>query len=95
MPKILVKYLYPYSKEIKINTLEVLIMDSGCCGGICAKCWSAKYMVLGVIVLANHYWLKWEWAVVIGVLLVLKGIMKLAMPTCGHCKEMPMKKGKR
>ena len=69
-------------------------MDSGCCDGVCAKCHGAKYIVLGLVVLANHYWLNWSWAVVIGLLFVLKGIMKVAMPTCSHCQE-PMKKGKR
>ena len=95
MPKILVKYLYLYSKEIKINTLEVLIMDSGCYDGVCAKCHSAKFIVVGIVVLATA--VKWPGKIwhVLGALLILKGLIKLAMPTCGHCKEMPMKKGKR
>lgn len=67
-------------------------MDSGCCEGVCAKCHGAKYIVLGLVVIANQYWLNWSWALVIGLLFILKGIMKVAMPTCSHCQSMPMKK---
>ena len=68
-------------------------MDQTCYDGICGKCHAAKFIVVGLIVLANQYWLKWEWAVLIGLLLILKGLMKLAMPACSHC--MPEKKGKK
>ena len=67
-----------------------------CCDGVCGKCWATKYIVVGLILVANQLWLKWDIWVVIGALLVLKGIIKLAMPGgCGHCKEMPMKKGRK
>ena len=70
-------------------------MDSTCCEGVCAKCHGAKYIVLGLVVLANQYWLDWSWALIIGLLFILKGIMKVAMPTCSHCQPTPVKKGKR
>ena len=67
-----------------------------CHDGVCSKCWAGKYMVLGLILIANQIWFQWDIVVVIGVLLVLKGIMKLAMPTCGHCKpQAEMKKSKK
>lgn len=69
-------------------------MDPTCHDGVCAKCWSAKYIVLGLVLIANQYWLKWDIWVVIGALLVLKGIVKMAMPMCGHCQP-EMKKGKK
>lgn len=68
----------------------------GCFDGVCSKCWAAKYIVVGLVLIANQLWFKWDIWVVIGVLLVLKGLMKLAMPEgCGHCREMPAKKGKK
>ena len=67
-----------------------------CCDGVCGKCHAAKFVVVGLVLIANQLWLKWDIWVVIGALLVLKGIMKLAMPGgCGHCSEMPAKKGKK
>ena len=71
-------------------------MGCECSGGVCGKCMAGKFIVIGVIVLAVAlYWPMYIWHV-LGVLLVLKGVMKLAMPMgCGHCAaEMP-KKGKK
>ena len=69
-------------------------MDPMCHDGVCAQCWGAKYIVLGAVILVT----AWKWPMyiwyVLGVLLVLKGIMKLSMPTCGHCGP-EMKKGKK
>ena len=67
-----------------------------CCDGVCGKCHATKYIVVGVVVLVT----AWKWPMyiwhVLGALLVLKGVAKLAMPGgCGHCSEMPMKKGKK
>jgi len=71
-------------------------MDSTCYDGICAKCWSAKFIVIGLILIANQLWIKWDIWVVIGSLLVLKGIIKFVKPMCGHCEpEKKMKKGKK
>ncbi|MBI1935501.1 hypothetical protein HYS31_03595 [Candidatus Woesearchaeota archaeon] len=74
----------------------------GCCeGGICSKCWGVKFIVVGVVLYLatwyakgqNNIWLVWY---TIAALLVLKGVMKLAMPMgCGHCTDVSMKKGKK
>lgn len=70
-------------------------MDPTCHDGACAKCWGAKYLVFGVVILATAvWWPRYIWHV-IGILLVLKGLMKLAKPSCPHCEAMPMKKGKK
>ena len=71
-------------------------MGENCCDGVCSKCWGTKYIVVGLILIANQLWLGWSWWLVIGGLLVLKGVLKLAMPGgCGHCASMAMKKGKK
>ena len=81
---------------MKFNTKGGANMDATCCDGICGKCRAAKFIVLGLILVANQWWFKWDIWVVIGVLLIIKGLMKLAMPSCGHCKsEAPAKKGKK
>jgi len=67
-----------------------------CCDGVCSKCWGIKYIVIGVVIFVTAW--KWQMYIwhVLGVLLVLKGAMKLAMPMgCGHCSEMTAKKGKK
>ena len=70
-------------------------MDSTCHDGLCGKCHAAKWIVLGLIlVLVRWYYPQWDIVVVIGVLVLLKGIMKLAMPSCSHCKPS-MAKGKK
>ncbi len=69
-------------------------MDPTCHHGACAKCWAAKYIIIGVVVLLTAiYWPDRIWHV-IGVLLILKGLMKWVKPACPHCEE-PMKKGKK
>ena len=65
-----------------------------CHHGVCSKCWAAKYIVIGLVLIANQYWFGWDIWVVLGTLLVLKGVLKLVKPTCPHCEE-PMKKGKK
>ena len=66
-----------------------------CCCGMCTKCHASKYIVVGLVLLANQLYLKWDIWVVIGALLVLKGVLKLVKPNCPHCEPMPMKKGKK
>ncbi|MBI2541282.1 hypothetical protein HYV80_01045 [Candidatus Woesearchaeota archaeon] len=69
-------------------------MGEDCCSGVCAKCHAAKFVVVGAVVLATAaYWPDKIWHV-LGVLLILKGVLKMAMPSCGHCQVMP-KKGKK
>ena len=70
-------------------------MDTTCHDGACAKCWGAKYIVLGIVVLVTAvYQIEYIWHV-LGVLLILKGILKLVMLTCSHCEPMSIKKGKK
>ena len=71
-------------------------MDPTCHDGVCGKCWSMKYIILGVVLIAVRWYTPWDIWVVLGVLLILKGIMKMAMPMCGHCKpESSMKKARK
>ena len=59
-------------------------------------------IIFGGLILLNIYvWPKWtndltQWLAFGAVLLVLKGVVKLAKPTCPHCvaDAMPAKKGK-
>lgn len=65
-------------------------MDATCHGGYCAKCWGGVYLVGGIVVLLTAvYRLQYIWHV-LGVLLILKGIFKMAKPSCPHC-EAPAK----
>jgi len=56
-----------------------------------------KFIVVGAVVFLT----AWKWPMyiwhVLGVLLVLEGVAKLAMPGgCGHCQsDVSMKKGKK
>lgn len=70
-------------------------MDQMCHDGVCARCWGVKYVVVGAAILVTAVkWPDYVWHV-LGALLVLKGVLKLAMPQgCSHCQEMPAKKKK-
>ena len=71
-------------------------MDPTCHDGVCGKCWGAKWIVVGlVLVLVRWFYPLWDIWLGIGVLVLLKGVMKLAMPMCGHCQPSPMQKGKK
>ena len=69
-------------------------MESMCHDGVCAKCSAGKFIVVGVAVLLTA--IKWPDKIwhVLGALLILKGLIKWAMPSCGHCQP-EMKKGKK
>lgn len=41
-----------------------------------------KMLILGLLVLANVYWLMVNWFSFVGIILVLAGLMKMFMP-CG------------
>ena len=57
-----------------------------CCGNICGKCSAGKYLIVGLLVLVNTAFIRLDWGVFIGLLLILKGILIIAMPNgCGHC----------
>ncbi|MEK6946120.1 MAG: hypothetical protein AABX32_00785 [Nanoarchaeota archaeon] len=70
-------------------------MCGTCHDGVCSKCMGGKLIVVGAIVIANQYWSIVGWWYLLGALLVLKGVVKLAMPGgCGHCAT-EVKKGKK
>ena len=65
------------------------------CGGVCSKCMGWNYVIFGLLLVLNQMqgWTDtWK---LIGILLILKGLLKMFKPSCGHCDEMPMKKGKK
>ncbi len=69
-------------------------MDATCHDGMCGKCHAGKWIVFGLILIVNQLYLKWDVWVVIGMLVVLKGIMKLALHASSP-GQAEMKKGKK
>lgn len=67
-------------------------MNQNCFLGICVKCYAAKCIVAGIILIAARLYTEWDIWVVVGTLLVLMGILRLAKPSCPHCK---LEKGKK
>jgi len=69
----------------------------GCTNGTCHRCWGAKLVVIGALILVNVYLTNIPWAAFIGGLLILGGLAKLVMPHCGHCgpDDKSAKKRKR
>ena len=58
-----------------------------CCnGGKCHRCWGGIALVVGILILLNAIYGKFSWAVFIGGLIAIKGIVMLVMPHCPHCK---------
>jgi hypothetical protein len=51
-------------------------------------CWRVKKLILGILVLANIYWLKWDWWMLIGWILVVAGLISMMKPcTCEKKKR--------
>ncbi len=50
--------------------------------GVCHRCWGLKFVVVGLLFVVNYYWLKLDWWLLVGVLLVLKGVACMVMPHC-------------
>ena len=57
-----------------------------CCMGACPKCHAFCWLIVGLIFLINAYWPFADWWTLVGILFVLKGLVKMMMPTCSHCK---------
>jgi uncharacterized membrane protein YjjB (DUF3815 family) len=70
-------------------------MGEGCRMGWCHRCHGVKLFIVGLLILANVYWINWPWWTFVGALFVLGGLVKMAWPTCGHCKAAPVVKGKK
>ena len=60
--------------------------DMTCSWGTCPMCKSLKLIVLGVLILLNAYMAWFSWAVFVGGIITLAGLLKLIWPTCPHCK---------
>ena len=64
---------------------------------MCSKCMGGNYIVLGLLIYLNQMYVWMDAWKFIGVLLIVKGLLKMVKPSCGHCDSgaMQMKKGKR
>jgi len=68
-------------------------MDCGCGH----KCWGAKKLVIGVLILLNAFvWPQWlgleGWIKFAGALMILGGLVMLVTPKHDNCCETPKKK---
>lgn len=82
-----------FVKAVATAKKEVITMEGYCNGGMCNKCKGGFKLVLGLLVLANVYYLNWSWWTFLGTILVLGGIAKMVKPCCPHCDcNMSMKK---
>ena len=54
--------------------------------GSCHKCLGLKIFILGILILLNAYMAWFSWAVFIGGVIALKGLIHMLMPNCPHCK---------
>jgi len=71
-----------------------------CYCGVCSRCHGVMKIVFGALLLLNAFlWPRWlgvdGWVAFIAVLVVLKGLLKLFKPSCGHCEEKTMSMGKK
>ena len=72
------------------------MMGSECCeGGMCSRCAAGKWIVFGLLLIINKLYIMWDPWMFVGGLLILKGLLKMIKPSCGHCGTMEMKKSKR
>lgn len=57
-----------------------------CLMGVCPRCHAGMMLMVGIVILINAYWPFANWWVLVGWLLVIKGLMKMVVPCCPHCK---------
>ena len=61
-------------------------MNNSCSIGTCTRCHGSVLLVIGVLLLVNAYWpFLADWTLV-GWILAILGLAKIARPTCGHCE---------
>jgi len=75
-------------------------MGAVCTDGVCHKCWAGKFIVIGVLILVWNWYLTGnflgkDWPTFIGLLVILKGILKMVKPQCPHCEVKPVVKKKK
>jgi len=56
------------------------------CGGMCGRCYGWTWTIAGLFIIANVLWPFLEWGMLIGILVLIKGLSNLAMPCCPHYK---------
>jgi len=73
-------------------------MQADCKCGVCGKCRATKLLIGGIVLFIATWYAKSTGNVyliwyTLAALLVLKALMKFAIPNCPHCSvEMPKKK---
>lgn len=62
-------------------------MKGGMCHhGMCGKCHAGTLIFVGGLILMNSLWIRVDWGLLIGGLLVACGLLKLVKPMCPHCE---------
>ena len=56
------------------------------CHSVCGRCKGIGLLVVGILVLANAVWSFVDWWLLVGALLVLKGLVMLVKPNGCGCR---------
>jgi len=59
--------------------------------GCTPRCWATKLLVIGIVLILVRYYTLWDIWVVIGAILIIKGLLVLIMPNC-YCQVKPKSK---
>lgn len=51
------------------------------------RCMGSMLLVLGVLIILNSVYAWFNWAIFVGGILALKGLLKLTFPVCGCQKK--------